>query len=79
MLPASHATRARSPEVAERERSQAVNKAEADAARRRERAQEREQRMQQRIAEHEARQKSRSKPPAAPLPLPGASGASAAK
>ena len=76
---APHAVKSRSPEQAERERRQAIGKADAEAATRRERALERQQRAQQRIAEHEARQKSRTKPPAAPLPLPGASAASAPK
>ena len=78
---ASHPARGRSPEVAEREQRQAVSKAEAEAAQRRERALQREQRMQQRVADNEAKQKSRGKP-AAPLPFPPrlpASGASAPK
>lgn len=75
--PAPHAVKARNPETVERERAQALGKSEAEAAQRRERAQAREEAMQQRIAEHEARQKKRSKPVAAPLPLPGASAASA--
>jgi len=74
-----HVVKSRSPEQAERERRQAISKADAEAATRRAHAQERQQRAQQRVAEHEARQKSRTKPPAAPLPLPGASAASAPK
>lgn len=74
--PASHPSRARSPEDAERARRQTVDKAEVEAARRREQARERELHQQQRLAEHEAKEKRRTKPLAAPLPLPGASAAS---
>jgi colicin import membrane protein len=70
---ASQPVRARNPEQAARAQREAERKAAAEAAQRREEARERELRMQQRLAEHEARQKRRSKPPAAPLPLPGAS------
>lgn len=76
-VPASHPARPRSPEQAAQQQRQAEQKAQAEAARRREQARERELRQQQRIAEHEAREKRRTKPPAAPLPLPGASAASA--
>lgn len=72
----SHPARARSPEQAARARQQAERQAEAEAARRREQARERELRQQQRLADHAARQKNRTKPPAAPLPVPGASAAS---
>lgn len=77
--PASHPSRARNPEMVERERQRAVSQAGAEAAKRRERTEERQQRMQQRIAEHEAKEKARTKPRAAPLPLPGASAASGVK
>lgn len=75
-VPASHPSRARSPDEAEQARRQTVKKAEVEAARRREQASERELRQQQRSAEHEAKEKRRTKPLAAPLPLPGASAAS---
>lgn len=74
--PASHVTRARDPDAAARQRDQAASQAQAQAAERRERAQQRQERMRERVEENEARQKRRSKPPAAPLPVPGASAAS---
>ncbi|RZJ02782.1 MAG: hypothetical protein EOP39_22270 [Rubrivivax sp.] len=74
--PASHVSRARSPEAVQRERLQAQRLAEAEAAKRRERSEERQQRMRERLAEHEAKEKARTQPHAAPLPLPGASAAS---
>lgn len=77
--PASHAVRARSAEEAERQQHLAETQAEAEAARRRAQAQERRDRMQERLAEHAAREKRRLKPAAPPLPLPGASAASAAR
>lgn len=75
--PAAHAPRAVSPAEAARARQQADEKAEADAAQRREQAQERRQRVQQRIAEREAKEKTRTKPLAKPLPLPDAAAAPA--
>lgn len=53
--------------------------AEAAAAMRRERAEQRQADLRARQAEHRAREQARVKPPAAPLPLPGASAASAAR
>ncbi|RTL34431.1 MAG: hypothetical protein EKK53_26280 [Burkholderiales bacterium] len=76
--PAPHPVRARSPEQAAQAQRAAEQRAAADAEKRREQAREREIRQQQRIAEHEAREKRRTKPPAAPLPLPGVTPASAA-
>lgn len=74
--PPSHSMRARNPEQAAQAQQQAAQKAEAEAAARREQARERELRQQQRVADHEARQARRTRPPAAPLPMPGASAAS---
>lgn len=76
--PASHAPRARTPEDAARAQRDAAQKAEAEAAKRRAQAEERQRRQQERVLEHEAQQKRRMKPPAAPLPLPGASAVPAA-
>lgn len=75
-VPASHVTRARNPEAAARERDKAASQAQAQAAERRDRAQQRQERMRERVTENESRQKHRGKPPAAPLPVPGASAAS---
>jgi hypothetical protein len=82
VIPSPHATsaarapKALSPEEAARQRQQSENQAEGEAAKRREQRQEREERQQQRVAEHEERLKRKTKPPAAPLPVPGASAAS---
>lgn len=75
-VPASHPLRTRDPAQAALQQHQAEQKAQAEAAHRREQARERELQQRQRIADHEAREKRRTKPPAAPLPLPGASAAS---
>lgn len=73
-VPASH-VKARNPEAVAQERQQSIVKAEREAARRRERAEERQARMRERADAHEAKEKARTRPPAAPLPLPGASAA----
>ncbi len=78
--PASQAARTPKvlrPEAAAQNRLKATQKADAEAAKRREQAEARQLRQQRLVAEHEAKQKSRTKPSAAPLPLPGASAASA--
>ncbi|MGM9481217.1 hypothetical protein ACS5PN_08495 [Roseateles sp. NT4] len=76
--PAARTPKALSPEAAEHNRLKAAQKADAEAAKRREQAEARQLHQQRVQAEHEARQKSRTKPAAAPLPLPGASAASKA-
>lgn len=74
--PASHPVRARQPEQAAQAVREAERRAQAEAARRREQARERDVRQQQRVEAHEERERRRNKPPAAPLPIPGASAAS---
>ncbi len=75
-LPASPVIRARDPQDAERQQIRAATQAEAQAAERRERAQARQQRVRERVTAQQSKQDGRTKPPAAPLPLPGASAAS---
>jgi len=74
--PAARAPKALTPDEAEHKRQQAESQAQSAAAQRREQLREREERQQQRAADHELRLKKKTKPPAAPLPVPGASAAS---
>ena len=73
---ADRTPKALSPEAAERIRLKATQKADTEAARRREQAEARQQRQHQLVVEHEAKLKSRTKPAAPPQPLPKAAAAS---